>query len=715
MFRKIKKAYLTTEKTVGGFAGIFKRFRIFHSSIFQVYFLGIITTLIIELLSKKSLVALTKWVFCHPLIFLTNVCIVSLFYSFAVAFRRKYFLYSIAAFIWLFIGVTNSIVTANRVTPFTAGDVKTLSSVFTVISKYITAWKFGLIVAGIVIILALIVNGYFRFPRIGGKFRYVKNGMLAVILMAVNFLLINLSMRFGIMSVNFVNLRNAYQDYGLAYCFSNSVVNTGINKPKGYSKKKVDDILSNIATAPDAGAADDDETGKDTFENDKPNVIFVQLESLFDVNRLEGVEFKEDPLPTLTELKKKYSSGLLRVPSISAGTANTEFEILTGMNMDDFGPGEYPFKTVLSKDLTTESIANNLKEYGYSTHGIHNNTAGFYSRKIVYPNLGIDTFTSIEYMTNVKLNALGWAKDDVLTKYINQALDSTENQDFVFTVSVQGHGAYPDEDVLEDDSLLVSLDGLSGEVGEYNFAYYLEQIHEMDQFVADLIATLEKRNEKTVLVLYGDHLPGFDFTEEDLSIGTLYDTEYVIWSNFDLGEKQDKDMEAYELNAYVMDMLGYDAGLITKLHQNRDKYDTVSYLEALKTLEYDMLYGDMNCWNGENPYVSHPVKYGYEEITIDSIALVPEEGEKNYYYLFISGKNFTDYSRVFLNENDKLSTTYMNDHLLYVPGVELEPGDEIYVSQSSSSITTLTATTPYVVTEEDLSRKFNITITPVEE
>ena len=36
-----------------------------------------------------------------------------------------------------------------------------------------------------------------------------------------------------------------------------------------------------------------------------------------------------------------------KVPSVGAGTANTEFEVLTGMNMRFFGPGEYPYKTVV--------------------------------------------------------------------------------------------------------------------------------------------------------------------------------------------------------------------------------------------------------------------------------------------------------------------------------------------------------------------------------
>lgn len=694
--KALKRAYGKIGKALCNFCNRFKKYRILHYSAVQVYLLAFITTFIMECLSKVSVFKTVKWMFMHPLIFLVNVLIVGILYGFAVCFRHKYFFYALVAFVWILIAVIDCVVVTHRTNPFTAGDIKTVSSVFSIIFTYVSGFEFVLIVIGLIIAVALVVFSFFKLPVNRGRFSYPKKILTAAVIMLINFILVNLSMHVGIMSVNFVNLRNAYEDYGLAYCFSNSVVNTGINKPNNYSKDKVDEIIDNIAT---------DGIGMrpgNTDNGDAPNIIFVQLESFFNVNRLDGVEFKENPIPTMTELYENCNTGFLNVPSISAGTANTEFEILTGMNMDDFGPGEYPFTTILSKDKTAESIAFNLKEYGYSTHGIHNHTAGFYNRKIVYPNLGIDTFTSIEYMVNVERNQLNWAKDDILTKYIGEALDSTEGSDFVFTVSVQGHGKYPDEDILKDESLLVSLEGIEGDVGEYNFAYYLEQISEMDEFVAELIHYLESREEKTVLVLYGDHLPGFDFTEDDLSAGTLYDTEYVIWSNFDMGARQVKDMQAYELNSYVLDLLGYDSGLINKLHQNKELFTEDEYLEMLKTLEYDMLYGDMNCWDGVNPYPANPVKYAYDTIEISGIELIPDNKKEDYYYMFVKGDFFTTYSKVFINEDNKVETIYVDEHTLFVPGLELHSGDGIIVSQSGTSISTLSCTIPYFCTNEDI-------------
>ena len=137
---------------------------------------------------------------------------------------------------------------------------------------------------------------------------------------------------------------------------------------------------------------------------------------------------------------EEYSSGYYKVPSVGAGTANTEFESITGMSMHYFGPGEYPYKGILEEE-TCESAAYVLKDLGYGTHAIHNNEANFYGRRRVFANLGFDTFTSSEYMSEQDdTNPNDWIRDRNLTKYILQAMESTEGPDYVYTISVQGHG-----------------------------------------------------------------------------------------------------------------------------------------------------------------------------------------------------------------------------------------------------------------------------------
>ena len=74
----------------------------------------------------------------------------------------------------------------------------------------------------------------------------------------------------------------------------------------------------------------------------RQNIICVLLESFCDPDEINFLQVNEDPIPTFHELEKNYSSGYLNVPVVGAGTANTEFEMLTGLSMQYFGTGEYP-------------------------------------------------------------------------------------------------------------------------------------------------------------------------------------------------------------------------------------------------------------------------------------------------------------------------------------------------------------------------------------
>ena len=88
----------------------------------------------------------------------------------------------------------------------------------------------------------------------------------------------------------------------------------------------------------------------------EPNIIFIQLESFFDATTVKNLKVSEDPIPTFHKIQKEYTSGYLKVPVYGAGTINTEFEVITGMNMDYFGTGEYPYRSILHK-TTCDSVA----------------------------------------------------------------------------------------------------------------------------------------------------------------------------------------------------------------------------------------------------------------------------------------------------------------------------------------------------------------------
>lgn len=672
--------------------------RVLHSrflsySIVQVYVISLLVNLVIEALSRFSLWKAFGYLFTSPLIFLVNTFIISIVIAPSILSRRRMFFYLLTSTIWLAVGVVDFFLLHNRVTPFNANDLRMIQDAIDVAFHYYTVFQLILIAIMIAAVIAGIIIAFFKFPKRKEAISYKKILPLTLAVMLGGFGVVRLGIATNVMAQTFPNIADAYHDYGLPYCFVCSLVDQGIDKPSDYSPEKVENVISPLAASPSVSVPAPE-------VKKSPNVIFIQLESFFDPKRINGIEFATDPIPTFTSLMQNYTSGFLTVPSISAGTANTEFEVLTGMNMADFGTGEYPYKTIL-KTHTCESIAYNLKTMGYGTHAIHNNTATFYGRNIVYRNLGFDDFDSIELMQNVVRNELNWAKDEVLYGEIITALDSTPGADLVFTVSVQGHGKYPDEDILSNAIELADINDAYSDDTIYGLKYYITQLHEMDAFIAHLIEYLEERDEPTVLVLYGDHLPGFNFSEDDLKAGELLQTEYVMWSNFEM-EAEHRDLHAYQLSAYVMNRLNYHEGLVCKLHQQfMAEEDTASYLEELTLLSYDMLYGEMYCFNGVNPYQPTDIVYGFRDVYLNSIEVIYDDDEKTS-YLTVIGENFSPYTDIYINGERYKSTIYLNENKVFLANVKLTEGDTILVGMPMGDNGMLRESQPWTFKSTDI-------------
>ena len=137
----------------------------------------------------------------------------------------------------------------------------------------------------------------------------------------------------------------------------------------------------------------------------------------------------------------------------------------------------------------------------------HNNGGNFYGRAKVFSQMGFDTFTSKELMNITEYNEIAsWPTDNILIDETTKTLDSTPDQsDFLYTITVQSHGSYPDYKVFDNPEIQVT--GGDTEAEHYQWEYYINELHEVDKFIGNLIDTLSKRNEKTIVVMYGDHLP----------------------------------------------------------------------------------------------------------------------------------------------------------------------------------------------------------------
>lgn len=640
----------------------------------QCIVLGILGNLTVESLSRHSLIKGLVHMFTNPLVFLFNALIITACLAIATLFRHRYQIMLCEGVVFIGFGIANSVILAMRVTPFEWVDLQIVK--LSLLKVYLEPWQMLLIIVALVAVISGIVIFFINGPKT--TVNYLKNSVSVVCFAALLFCSLFLFRSKGILlSEHVKNIHNAYKDYGFNYCFMCSVFDVGIDKPSQYDKNDIKNMTDKINAAAEANTASQ---SKDV------NIIYLQLESFFDVNHLSNVSYSENPLPNFTKLQKEYSSGYITVPSIGGGTANTEFEIISQMSLNYFGVGEYPYKTILKKQ-PSDSICHDLGTLGYTSHAIHNNTAVFYDRNIVFKNLGFDTFTSIEYMDPKEFTPTGWAKDKVLTGCITDALDSTDGPDLIYTITVQGHGKYLSS---ADTDPKIKVAGIEDESTRQSFEYYVNQINEVDEFVGELLETLSQRDEKTVVVIYGDHLPGFDFSEDELTNGDLYQTEYVIWDNIGL-DKQDGDCIAYQLSSKVLGRLGINEGLLTRLHQNF--LGTENYQKWLEVLEYDMLYGEKYAWGGNDGYIyeTKDTKMGVKDVVISGVIQNADYGS-----ITVTGDNFNSYSTVFINDK-KYATERVDEHTLTVQGADLSPGDQITVSQVDDENTRLGTTDAYII------------------
>ena len=620
---------------------------------------------LIEAISRHSFSAAWTYMTTKPLVFAYNAALIFTTSLLVYLFRKRCFWRVLIAILWLLLGIINGVILSNRVTPFTGPDLHLLTDGMAVLNKYLPSWGVvaALIILGFFVLLLLVL--LIKAPSYKRKVKFRYDLLLVVVGAALFAGVTQLALEKRVLSNYFGNIAFAYEDYGYPYCLAVTIFDTGISCPRDYSEQEITRIEKTEDNLPA------------TKEDSKPNIIFLQLESFFDPTLVNYLNISEDPIPNFRKLMKEYSSGYYKVPSVGAGTANTEFESITGMSLHYFGPGEYPYKSIL-KETTCESAPYVLKNLGYVTHAVHNNEANFYGRRSIFPNLGFDTFTSAEYMPEEEdKNPLGWTKDEVLTDEIIKCLDSTEEPDYVYTISVQGHGAYPEESMLDDPEITVT--GAATESQNNQWEYYCNEIHEMDQFVRELTDALADYPEDVILVMYGDHLPTMGLTVEDLKNKYLFQTQYVMWDNFGL-KKKDENLAAYQMAAEVMDRAGIHEGTVFRYHQARR--NTRDYQVDLETLQYDVLYGKQYSYDGEDPFQRTKMRMGLYDVTLDSMETV---STADYTYR-LKGTNFTPSSQVKLN-GDWYDTVYVNPTTLIISGTEINDFDRLSVVQRSNSST----------------------------
>ena len=206
---------------------------LFRRPFVQVFALAAVLTLLVDSLSRESVLRALGTLFTNPLVFLYNMLIVAITLAPALFFTRRIFFYAIVSLLWIIIGVTDFVLLQFRTTPFTFVDITMIKSAIGIWDHYLTPWQLILIAA---LLAAAIFGCVILFQKVKKqeKLPALRVAKSLILMVACAIVATDLGIGLKLLSENFGNLADAYHKYGLPYCFVSGMFNTGIDKPKRY-------------------------------------------------------------------------------------------------------------------------------------------------------------------------------------------------------------------------------------------------------------------------------------------------------------------------------------------------------------------------------------------------------------------------------------------------------------------------------------------------
>lgn len=262
--------------------------------------------------------------------------------------------------------------------------------------------------------------------------------------------------------------------------------------------------------------------------DEKPNIVYVMSESFSDPGRLDGVEiFGGDPLQDYRAVANKTYSGQMLSQNYGGGTANIEFEALTGFSMELFNAQmTTPYTMLVPEFHSFPSLVGTLKGRGYETTAIHPYNTSMYKRKDVYKTFGFDQFLDESTMKHTdKIENNPYISDEAAYQEIFDHLEKNKKPQFLHLVTMQTHMPY--ENKYNDLTYGVQGDNSSA------VRSYLQDIAYSSEALKAFLEKLDDLPERTLVVFWGDHLPGIysDAIQEENQGHQLHETEFLMYDN----------------------------------------------------------------------------------------------------------------------------------------------------------------------------------------
>jgi hypothetical protein len=269
------------------------------------------------------------------------------------------------------------------------------------------------------------------------------------------------------------------------------------------------------------------------------NLIVIMNESWADFRYINSFSGDDEIMPYIDSLDHNVIKGYMYMPVFGAGTANSEWEVLTGNSMINVNASSVPYQSYV--DRKTYGMASKLKELGYETLAMHPHEATNWNREKVYEWMGFDDFHSLEDWDENNKERIRWCISDsaAYKELIHMYEQKTNDRWFSFLVTMQNHGGY---DLEYDSSVNLAMKGNYPQAEQY-----LSLIKETDAAYKELIRYFSKVKEPTIIVMFGDHLPNVEqefYAElfgvsdwdsiDDTDKRAIYATPYIVWANYPL-------------------------------------------------------------------------------------------------------------------------------------------------------------------------------------
>lgn len=652
------------------------------SHLVSLFVIPLVILLLAESIQRDSILATLQWIVEHSLMFLVNYFLLQSAYLFLYMLPRIVYiiaapLLSLGCFLFSYIHHMKLSLRGEPLLPSDLYLVSEAKGISGAISADVSSIL--LLAASSIVVIFLIIRFY---PKYVWKTR-IMLGICSVLMIG---LLTSKDLyafrdRMGIKLFPWNQVENVRAN-GFSYSFVNNFLDLHVEEPFTYNRDEIQAIVNKTAPSKKPGKAV------------KPNVIVIMSEAMFDPTVLPNVTFERDPMPTIHQLAKTHSVGTAGVSVFGGGTANSEFEALTGLAIEKLPVGAIAYSQYAYRPI--DALPSIMKKNGYHTTAIHSFYHWYYNRTQVYKNFGFDRFIPMEFMTSPETKG-PFIKDSEVAKRILEETKKTAGQDFVFAVTMQSHGPYDDQNIPIENHVSGSL----SENGKRILETYVNHIEDADKLLKTLIDEYKKRNEPTVVVMYGDHLPllGSDYQvyKETSYITDIYKqsdsrkmhlTPLVIWNNIGL-PKEDINMQLPFLGAYLVDRIGLEGNTTTSLlmqaYEKNIRYLSEKFngffpqygagkdrdwKKSYDLLWYDILFGNQYAYSlSHQPSVNPDYVLGSGPIVLDfatpSVILKdqPSTDANEEQIITIKGKNFEGSSHVSINDT-LVPTTYVDhEHL----------------------------------------------------